>query len=108
MLPGMRHFTTKNKNLGDKFEYGQHKRRNIADLIDETLQILEKYGGDSAMHHIKRVIPLYTSKLHILSSHPAEELSRKQGRPVSREYAASAHGHRDNSRTLFDGRAVTR
>lgn len=109
----MRLFTSRNKNLGDAFEYSQHRRRNVADLIDETLQILESHGGDTAMYHIKRVIPLYTSKKQILFSLPVDAVARQQGRPMSREQGrpVTARGqgdHNVNSKTLFDGRAVTR
>ena len=72
ILPGMRVFKNRNKNLGDNFDYGQHKRVNVGDLIDETLEILERYGGEAAFFHIKRVVPLYTSKHQILITLPAE------------------------------------
>jgi hypothetical protein len=75
----MRLFVTRNKNLGDKFEYGQHKRINVADLIDETLHILELHGGEAALYHIKRYVPQYTSKKQILAALPAEEIARRQG-----------------------------
>lgn len=107
LLPGMRLHTSRNKNLGDTFEYGQHKRRNVADLIEETLQILELHGGDSALYHIKRVVPLYTSKQQVLSSLPGDEVARRQGRPISRQQPTTAKKSA-GSRTLFDGRAVTR
>jgi hypothetical protein len=105
LLPGMRLFTSRNKNLGDKFEYCQHKRKNVAVLIDETLQILEKHGGETAVYHIKRVIPLYTSKQQILSSLPDDEAARRRGRLISR----ATDGKNNNSSTvLYDGRAMTR
>lgn len=34
---------------------------NIGDLIDETLMILEKYGGEDAFINIKYIVPTYES-----------------------------------------------
>ena len=33
-------------NVGDKIEYGQRKKKNIGDLIQETLEVMETHGGD--------------------------------------------------------------
>lgn len=46
LLPIFNVFITKNINLGDKIDYSQRKRKNIGDLIQETLEILEQNGGD--------------------------------------------------------------
>lgn len=35
----------RNKNLGDKMDYGQRKGLNTGDAIDATLEALERYGG---------------------------------------------------------------
>ncbi|XP_077638204.1 parkin coregulated gene protein isoform X3 [Lonchura striata] len=48
-------------NLGDGIEYSQQKRENIGVLIQETLQLLEHYGGENAYINIKYMIPTYTS-----------------------------------------------
>lgn len=48
-------------NLGDEIEYGQYKRENIGDLIQETLELLERYGGEDAFINIKYMIPTYES-----------------------------------------------
>ena len=32
-------------NIGDKIDYGQRKNQNLSDLIQETLEVLEKHGG---------------------------------------------------------------
>lgn len=61
LLPALGQYKTKNANLGDGVEYGQWKKENVADLIEETLQILEKYGGPNAFINIRYVIPLYES-----------------------------------------------
>jgi len=57
-------FITKNKNLGDKIDYSQRKRKNLGDLIHETLEILEINGGDEAFINIKYMIPTYESCIY--------------------------------------------
>jgi hypothetical protein len=32
--------------LGDGIDYGQRKKKNLGDLIQETLEIMEQNGGD--------------------------------------------------------------
>jgi hypothetical protein len=32
--------------LGDLIDYGQRKKKNLGDLIQETLEIMETHGGD--------------------------------------------------------------
>lgn len=46
LLPIFNLYKNKNSNLGDQFEYGQRKKLNIGDLIQETLEIMEQNGGD--------------------------------------------------------------
>lgn len=46
LLPMFNLFKDSNKNIGDHIFYSQRKEINIGDLIDETLEILEKTGGD--------------------------------------------------------------
>lgn len=48
-------------NCGDRVDYTQQKRENVADLINETLEILERYGGEDAFINIKYMIPTYES-----------------------------------------------
>lgn len=48
ILPVLNLFKNKNSNIGDSIEYGQRKRLNLGDLIDETLQLLETNGGEDA------------------------------------------------------------
>lgn len=47
------------KNIGDSIDYGQRRRMNLGELIDETLEILEKSGGEDAFINIKYMIPTY-------------------------------------------------
>ena len=44
-------------NLGDGIEYGQQKRENIGDLINETLEAFERNGGEDAFINIKYLPP---------------------------------------------------
>ena len=61
LLPVFSIFKGANHHLGDAFDYAQRKRLCIGDLIDETLQMLEEYGGDESLHNIKYMIPTYES-----------------------------------------------
>jgi len=49
--------------LGDKIEYGQRKRCNIGELIQETLELFEQTGGEDAFINIKYMIPTYESSV---------------------------------------------
>ena len=40
-------------NCGDNIDYSQKNNLNLGDLIDETLQIMERQGGDDAFINIK-------------------------------------------------------
>lgn len=51
-------------NTGDKIDYSQHKNENLGDLIEETLQLLEKSGGEDAFVNIKYMVPTYESCLY--------------------------------------------
>lgn len=48
-------------NSGDGIDYSQHKRENIGDLIQETLEMFERYGGKNAFINIKYMVPTYES-----------------------------------------------
>jgi len=61
LLPILNLFKYVNKCLGDGIEYSQRKDMNIGDLINETLEILEKTGGEDAFINIKYMIPTYES-----------------------------------------------
>jgi len=61
ILPVFNLFKGRHKNLGDDIDYGQRKRENIGDLIEETLQLLEIHGGEDAFINIKYMIPTYES-----------------------------------------------
>lgn len=48
-------------NCGDGIDYSQQKRENIGDLVQETLEVLERYGGEDAFINIKYMVPTYES-----------------------------------------------
>jgi len=61
ILPVFNIFKSATKSTMDKIDYGQRKRKNLGDLIHETLQILEIHGGEDAFINIKYMIPVYES-----------------------------------------------
>ena len=61
LLPVFNLFISERKNLGDQIDYGQRKKENLGDLISETLEMLEKYGGEDAFINIKYMIPTFES-----------------------------------------------
>lgn len=48
-------------NLGEGIDYSQQRGENVADLIQETLETLETYGGEDAFINIKYMVPTYES-----------------------------------------------
>uniref|UniRef100_G3SR22 Parkin coregulated n=1 Tax=Loxodonta africana TaxID=9785 RepID=G3SR22_LOXAF len=56
-------FKFKFLNSGDGIDYSQQKRENIGDLIQETLEAFERYGGEDAFINIKYMVPTYESCL---------------------------------------------
>ncbi|XP_037342682.2 parkin coregulated gene protein isoform X2 [Pungitius pungitius] len=54
-------FKNKNVNTGDAIVYGQQRRENIGDLIQETLETFERYGGKDSFINIKYMVPTYQS-----------------------------------------------
>jgi len=48
-------------NSGDGIDYSQRKRENLGDLIQETLEVLERHGGEDAYINIKYMIPSHES-----------------------------------------------
>ncbi|XP_043938797.1 parkin coregulated gene protein isoform X2 [Protopterus annectens] len=63
ILPILNIFKSKNVNSGDGIDYSQQKRENIGDLIQETLEAFERYGGEDAFINIKYMVPTYESCL---------------------------------------------
>lgn len=63
LLPILNIFKPKNLNCGDKIDYSQQKNENVGDLINDTLEVFERYGGGDAFINIKYMIPTYESCL---------------------------------------------
>ncbi|XP_041809968.1 parkin coregulated gene protein [Chelmon rostratus] len=61
ILPVLNIFKNMKINTGDGIDYGQRNRETIGDLIQETLQVFERYGGDDAFKNIKWMVPTYES-----------------------------------------------
>jgi len=61
ILPVFNLFKFKRLNIGDQMDYSQRKQENIADLIQETLEVFEKNGGEDAYINIKYMVPTYES-----------------------------------------------
>ncbi|XP_038214840.1 parkin coregulated gene protein homolog [Zerene cesonia] len=61
ILPVLNLFKDRNRNMGSGIDHTSSRGENVADLIEETLQILERYGGPDAFINIKYMIPTYES-----------------------------------------------
>jgi len=61
ILPILNLFSQKHLNLGDKIDYSQRKKENLGELIQETLELFERHGGEDAYINIKYMIPTYES-----------------------------------------------
>ncbi|XP_043978944.1 parkin coregulated gene protein [Gambusia affinis] len=59
ILPVFNLFKNKKRNIGDAIE-SRREKESIGDLIEETLQILEHYGGPEAFKQIKSMVPTYS------------------------------------------------
>ncbi|XP_041669276.1 parkin coregulated gene protein [Cheilinus undulatus] len=62
ILPVFNLFKNMKVNTGDGVDYS-HKE-NIGDLIQETLEMFERYGGKDAFINIKYMVPTYQSCLN--------------------------------------------
>ena len=63
ILPVMNLLRHRNKNLGDGIDYGQKNNDNIGDMVQETLELMERHGGEDAYINIKYMVPTYESCL---------------------------------------------
>ena len=61
ILPVFNLFRSNEKNLGDMFDYSQRRRLDLGELIRETLEMFELYGGPDAFINIKYMCPTYES-----------------------------------------------
>ena len=63
LLPVFNLFINDRVNIGDKIDYGQRKKKNLGDLMAETLDLMERNGGEDAFINIKYMIPTYESSV---------------------------------------------
>ncbi|XP_026291848.1 parkin coregulated gene protein homolog [Frankliniella occidentalis] len=61
ILPMFNLLKPMNVNTGDGIDYAQQRDENIGDLVQQTLEILERHGGEDAFINIKYMIPTYES-----------------------------------------------
>ncbi|XP_053613091.1 parkin coregulated gene protein homolog [Plodia interpunctella] len=61
ILPTLNLFKDRNRNMGSGIDHTTTRGENVADLIEDTLQILERHGGPDAFINIKYMIPTYES-----------------------------------------------
>jgi len=54
-------FVRNHKNLGDAIDYGQRRREDLGELVQQTLELLEIHGGEDAFINIKYLVPIYES-----------------------------------------------
>lgn len=59
ILPIFNLFQDMNVNIGDKIEF--NARNNVGDRVRETLQMMERCGGENAFINIKYMVPTYES-----------------------------------------------
>ena len=65
ILPILNLFKNKNLNSGDKIDYAQRKKGCLGELILDTLQLFETYGGEDAFINIKYMVPTYESCINL-------------------------------------------
>ncbi|CEM29660.1 unnamed protein product [Vitrella brassicaformis CCMP3155] len=61
ILPVFNLYKNRKTSTGDQMDYGQRKRANLGELIEETLELFEIHGGEDAFINIKYMIPTYES-----------------------------------------------
>jgi len=61
LLPILNLYKNHNRNYGDKMDFAQRKRTSIGELVNETLELFEQYGGEDAFINIKYMVPTYES-----------------------------------------------
>jgi len=64
ILPVFNIFKNHRTNIGDKIDYTQQADRCLADLITETLELMETKGGEDAFINIKYLVPTYETVLN--------------------------------------------
>jgi hypothetical protein len=63
LLPILNLFKNKRRNLGDEMDFRQQRAQDLGEVIIETLELLERTGGEDAYINIKYMVPTYESAL---------------------------------------------
>ncbi|KAL3656303.1 hypothetical protein V7S43_018875 [Phytophthora oleae] len=63
LLPILNLFKSKRRNLGDEIDFRQQRFQDLGGVIIETLEMLERTGGEDAFINIKYMVPTYESAL---------------------------------------------
>jgi hypothetical protein len=63
LLPTLNKFKNRKRNLLDQMDFAQfkHDGRTMGEAIEETLTLLERFGGADAFINIKYIVPTYES-----------------------------------------------
>lgn len=61
LLPVFNLFKNRTQKMGDRMDYVQRTSHDLSSLINDTLYLLERYGGPDAYINIKYMIPTYES-----------------------------------------------
>ncbi|AIO02075.1 hypothetical protein LPMP_344550 [Leishmania panamensis] len=61
LLPVFNMFKNRTKSMGDRMDYGRRGSQDLSGLINDTLYLLERYGGPDAYINIKYMVPTYES-----------------------------------------------
>ncbi|EEY54072.1 uncharacterized protein PITG_20286 [Phytophthora infestans T30-4] len=64
MLPILNLFKSKRRNLGDEIDFRQQRLQDLGEVIMETLEMLERTGGEDAFINIKYMVPTYESAIN--------------------------------------------
>lgn len=59
LLPVLNLFKNKRRNMGDSMDFKQKTRRDVSEMILDTLELLEQTGGPDAFVNIKYMVPTY-------------------------------------------------
>ncbi|KAG7394969.1 hypothetical protein PHYBOEH_004410 [Phytophthora boehmeriae] len=63
LLPVLNVFKSKRRNIGDAMDFQQKRAQDLGEVVLETLELLERTGGEDAFINIKYMIPTYESAL---------------------------------------------
>ncbi|KAJ7534574.1 hypothetical protein O6H91_13G100700 [Diphasiastrum complanatum] len=61
LLPVLNIFKDDIPNIGDSIDYAQQKKTCTGELVQQTLELFETYGGEDAFINMKYMVPTYES-----------------------------------------------